>query len=100
MLSVVLARPETSALLSFILKFEKVRSPSIRYLYWQYVPLRPSRAAGEGGERRNALVRHGAVVKDPNVNVGLWRFDCCARLIIMRSSPRFRSRPSARTRAR
>ena len=57
MLSVVLARPETSALLSFILKFEKVRSPSIRYLYWQYVPLKLSRAAGEGGERRNALVR-------------------------------------------
>src|SRR6516165_9123558 len=51
MLSVVLARLETSELLSFILKFEKVRRPSIRYLYWQNVPLRPSRAAGEGGER-------------------------------------------------
>src|SRR5580704_13435442 len=51
MLSVALARLETSALLSSISRFEKVRWPSTRYLCWQHVPLKPSRAVGKRCER-------------------------------------------------
>src|SRR5580704_16411394 len=57
MLSVALASLGTSALLSSISRFEKVRCPSTRYICWQRVPLKPSRALSERCERDARLLR-------------------------------------------